>query len=50
MPQSVVIIITVSDTGNMKVDVHGQRISKHGIMSALQAAKQLVEQGTYDQG
>jgi hypothetical protein len=49
MPQSVVITITVSGTGNMKVDVRGQRISKSGITSALNTASQLVEQGTYDQ-
>lgn len=49
MPQSVRIVITVSDTGSMKVDVSGQRISAFGIKSALEAAKQLVDQGTYEQ-
>jgi hypothetical protein len=46
---SVVIIITVSDTGHIKVDVRGQRISQSGIKSALSAASRLVEQGAYDQ-
>ena len=46
MSRSLVIIITASDTGSIKIDIHGQ-VGKEGIITLLDEAKKLVEQGIY---
>jgi len=46
-PRSVLLLITVSDTGHISVDIRGPVKGQEGIMEILLAAEQLVKQGTY---
>jgi hypothetical protein len=47
MARSVVVLITVTDRGHIKVDVRGPYSDKNSINEILDAAKILVEQGNF---
>jgi hypothetical protein len=47
MAKGILMLITVSDTGHITVDVRGPVNGKEGILTILDSAKELVEQGTY---
>jgi hypothetical protein len=50
MARSVVVFITVSDTGHMTVDVRGPCSDNLSIIQILDSAKELVEQGNFGSG
>ena len=45
--RSVLVLITVNDHGDISVDVRGPVKDKEGILTILEEARKLVEQGTY---
>jgi len=45
--RSVLVLITVNDKGDISVDVRGPVKDKEGMLAILEAARELVEQGTY---
>jgi hypothetical protein len=47
MPRSVVVLITVTDQGHIKVDVRGPFSDNNSVIEILDAAKTLVEQGNF---
>jgi len=48
MAQAIMMLITAKDSGGITVDIRGTT-SKEGILAILDAAKELVEQGNYEQ-
>lgn len=47
MARTVMMLITVSDTGKITIDIRGPVNDKVGILTILDAARELVEQGNY---
>jgi hypothetical protein len=47
MARGILVLITVSDIGHITVDVRGPVKGKDGMLTILQSAKELVEQGNF---
>jgi hypothetical protein len=47
MAKGILMLITVSDKGHISVDIRGPVQGKDGILTILNEARKLVEQGTY---
>jgi hypothetical protein len=47
MARGIVVLITVSDTGHITVDVRGPVKNQDGMLQILKSAEELVKQGTY---
>jgi hypothetical protein len=44
------VLITISDTGRITVDVRGPVDGKEGMLQILESARELVEQGNFGTG
>lgn len=47
MSRSVLMLITVTDTGHISVDIRGPYSDQGSLIAILDSARQLVEEGTY---
>jgi hypothetical protein len=48
MARGILMLITVSDTGHISVDVRGPVKGKDGMLEILKSARELVEQSDYN--
>jgi hypothetical protein len=48
--RSILLLVTVTDRGHISVDVRGPYSDKDSILSILEEARKLVEQGNFRDG